>query len=173
MIAEAKAAEEARMIAEAKAAEEARMNTIAFIVTLVIGVILLIALTKRKKKNKKSRDDTTNNWKKDNQERIFCTNCGNEIINSTQFCTNCGQSKEKTYERNFHNESEITLKDCYKLLELDSTATAFEIKAARNRLAIQWHPDKHRSLDRKAIAEKEIKKINAAYEKLRKAGKLG
>jgi len=137
-------------------------------------LILIIVLAKRKKRNKKPNNNTNNNWKKDNRERVFCTNCGNETINSAQFCTNCGksQSKEKTYERNFHNGSEITLKDCYDLLELDSTATASEIKAARNRLVIQWHPDKHRSSDRKAMAEKETKKINAAYEKLRKAGKL-
>ena len=168
--------EEARMIAEAKAVEEARMNTITFIVIFVIILILLIVLAKRKKMkkkpNKNTNKNTNNNWKKDDQDRIFCTNCGNKIINSTQFCTNCGksQSREKTYE---YNESEITLNDCYEILELTRTATALEIKAARNRLVIQWHPDKHRTLDRKLMAENETKKINAAYEKLRKAGKLG
>ena len=176
IIAEAKSVEEARIIAEAKAVEEARMNTITFIVIFVIILILLIVLAKRKKMkkkpNKNTNKNTNNNWKKDDQDRIFCTNCGNKIINSTQFCTNCGksQSREKTYE---YNESEITLNDCYEILELTRTATALEIKAARNRLVIQWHPDKHRTLDRKLMAENETKKINAAYEKLRKAGKLG
>ena len=95
------------------------------------------------------------------------------MLESTQFCNNCGKSSsdKKTYEDNYGSQSKNTLKDYYDILELDVNATPQEIKAARNRLTLQWHPDKHRSLDRKVMAENEIKKINNAYAELRKAGK--
>jgi|GEM_PF-2193372 len=36
----------------------------------------------------------------------------------------------------------MTLADCYKLLELPDGASHSEVKAARRRLLMQWHPDK-------------------------------
>jgi flagellar biosynthesis GTPase FlhF len=80
--------------------------------------------------------------------------------------------REKERHRSEQESSNFSLSECYEILELDETATSVQIKAARNRLALQWHPDKHRSITRKEMAEKEIKKINTAYEKLHESGKV-
>ena len=55
-----------------------------------------------------------------------------------------------------------TVKDYYKILELDSTATLKDIKKAYRKLALQWHPDRNHSPE----AEDMFKKIAEAYEVL-------
>lgn len=52
--------------------------------------------------------------------------------------------------------------DYYKVLGLQKTATAKEIKSAYRKLALKWHPDKNKSKE----AEKKFKEINQAYEVL-------
>ena len=124
-----------------------------------IGILAIIVLIKGKKKTREStndasgywEDDTYSNYEDDNEE---------------------GDYNQQDYKQNSFSESEFTLKKCYEILELDENATSNEIKSARNRLALQWHPDKHRSPERKKIAEIETKKIITAYEKLREAGKV-
>ena len=178
--AEQRAAEQ--RAAEAKA-EQDRSNLLMLVVALV-SISSIIAWIKRKnnkksnnnkksKNNKKSNNSSSGGQNKNNSRQIFCNNCGFRMLESTQFCNNCGKSSsdKKTYEDNYGSQSKNTLKDYYDILELDVNATPQEIKAARNRLTLQWHPDKHRSLDRKVMAENEIKKINNAYAELRKAGK--
>ena len=54
--------------------------------------------------------------------------------------------------------------DYYDVLGLKKGATAAEIKSAYRKLALKWHPDKHK--DNKAEADKKFKAINEAYEVL-------
>ncbi len=126
------------------------VNILAKIGLGLVGVLSLIVLIKGKKKNKEPINDASDYWKQDNYSN----------------------TDEKTYEEPSHDHSEFTLKQCYEILELDENATPDQIKASRNRLALQWHPDKHRSASRKAMAEIETKKIITAYEKLREAKKV-
>ena len=57
------------------------------------------------------------------------------------------------------------LKDYYKILGLQKTATESEIKKAHNKLAIKWHPDKNR--DNREVARKRFIEIQEAYEVLK------
>jgi len=52
-------------------------------------------------------------------------------------------------------------KDLYEILALKKGASDDEIKKAYRKLALQWHPDKHKG---DAEAEKKFKEINSAYE---------
>lgn len=51
--------------------------------------------------------------------------------------------------------------DFYEILGVDKKASETEIKAAYRKLALKWHPDKHKG-DQEA--EKKFKEINQAYE---------
>eukprot|EP00923_Selenidium_pygospionis_P008095 GHVN01013720.1.p1 GENE.GHVN01013720.1~~GHVN01013720.1.p1 ORF type:complete len:336 (-),score=52.24 GHVN01013720.1:245-1252(-) len=57
-------------------------------------------------------------------------------------------------------------KDLYKILGVTSKATDDELKKAYRKLAIMWHPDKHRDPDKKQKAEEKFKDISEAYEVL-------
>lgn len=50
----------------------------------------------------------------------------------------------------------------YAVLGLKAEATSKEVTAAFRRLAMRWHPDRHKE-DAKATAELKFKEINAAY----------
>ena len=54
------------------------------------------------------------------------------------------------------------MQDPYRVLQVESTAGAREIRAAFLRLAFAWHPDRNRE----AHAEETFKRISAAYEVL-------
>lgn len=58
----------------------------------------------------------------------------------------------------------------YQVLEIDKNASVEEIKKAYKRMAIKHHPDKVSSLgsDVQKSAEEKFKKINDAYEKIKK-----
>ncbi|MBN2747450.1 MAG: TerB family tellurite resistance protein [Bacteroidales bacterium] len=58
----------------------------------------------------------------------------------------------------------------YQILEIDRTATNEEVKKAYREMAIKYHPDKvsHLGDDVKKSAEEKIKKVNEAYEKIKK-----
>ena len=67
------------------------------------------------------------------------------------------------------NEAEVAQKrskekDYYKILGVKRDATEKEIKKAYRKLALQWHPDKHK--EDKEIAEEKFKEIAEAYEVL-------
>jgi molecular chaperone DnaJ len=59
----------------------------------------------------------------------------------------------------------MTKNDYYEILGVSRNASEDEIKKAFRKLAIEWHPDKHRG-DKKAKAEEKMKEINKAYEVL-------
>jgi preprotein translocase subunit Sec63 len=77
------------------------------------------------------------------------------------------QARQETTEK-----STLTLKECYKILEVDETATPEDIHKSYKRLSLQWHPDKHTYQSRKKIAEEEMKIINMAKKELENAGKM-
>jgi DnaJ family protein B protein 4 len=56
--------------------------------------------------------------------------------------------------------------DFYKLLGVERTCSAEDIKKAYRKLAMKWHPDKHvqDTAEEKKIAEDKFKEINQAYE---------
>jgi len=54
-------------------------------------------------------------------------------------------------------------KDLYEILGIKKDATDTEIKAAYRKLALKWHPDKHKG---EKGAEEKFKEINMAYEVL-------
>jgi DnaJ like chaperone protein len=58
----------------------------------------------------------------------------------------------------------------YKILEVTSTATNDEIKKAYRAMAMKYHPDKvsHLGEDFRKTADEKFKKVNEAYEKIKK-----
>ena len=54
----------------------------------------------------------------------------------------------------------------YDVLGVDVSVRGRELKAAYRRLSLEWHPDKHRGVDNKALAEAKITRINTAYKVL-------
>ena len=58
----------------------------------------------------------------------------------------------------------------YKILEVDPSATDDEVKKAYRRMAMKYHPDKvsHLGEDFRKIADEKFKKVNEAYEKIKK-----
>lgn len=58
----------------------------------------------------------------------------------------------------------------YKILEIDSSVTEAELKKAYRRMAVKYHPDKvhHLGPDFRKDAEEKFKKINEAYEQIKK-----
>lgn len=54
--------------------------------------------------------------------------------------------------------------DYYDILGVDKNASAEEIKKAYRKLALEWHPDRHK--EDKEVAEKKFKEINEAYQVL-------
>jgi DnaJ like chaperone protein len=58
----------------------------------------------------------------------------------------------------------------YKILELDPSASNEELKKAYRRMAMKYHPDKvsHLGEDFRKSADEKFKKVNEAYEKIKK-----
>ena len=58
----------------------------------------------------------------------------------------------------------------YKILEIESSASNEDVKKAFRRMAMKYHPDKvsHLGDDFRKTADEKFKKVNEAYEKIRK-----
>ena len=58
----------------------------------------------------------------------------------------------------------------YKILEIDPSASNDEVKKAYRRMAMKYHPDKvsHLGDDFRKTADEKFKKVNEAYEKIKK-----
>jgi DnaJ like chaperone protein len=58
----------------------------------------------------------------------------------------------------------------YKILEIESSSTDEEVKKAYRRMAMKYHPDKvsHLGEEFRKTADEKIKKVNEAYEKIKK-----
>lgn len=58
----------------------------------------------------------------------------------------------------------------YKILEIDTSSTNDEVKKAYRRMAMKYHPDKvsHLGEDFRKTADEKFKKVNEAYDKIKK-----
>jgi DnaJ like chaperone protein len=62
----------------------------------------------------------------------------------------------------------------YKILELEPGATDEEVKKAYRRMAMKYHPDKvsHLGDEFRKNADEKFRKVNEAYEKIKKERNL-
>lgn len=90
----------------------------------------------------------------------------------TQYESNWQQRNynQGSYQRQYNNSSTNQGPDPYKVLGIDSSATDDEVKRAYRRLAMKYHPDKMESMGEsiKTQAEEQFRKINEAYETIKK-----
>jgi DnaJ like chaperone protein len=89
-----------------------------------------------------------------------------EIIERISGYLNVSQSDYVSIKNMFIPETDSS----YKILEIERTATNEEIKKAYRRMAMKYHPDKvsHLGEDFRKSADEKFKKLNEAYEKIKK-----
>ncbi len=88
---------------------------------------------------------------------------------------NYNQARSHTFDESKFDESPYRLnrdfdpdiKRCFEVLGVPETASPNEIKIARDKMILCWHPDRNKS----AIAESIVMKTNEAYSQLKKAGR--
>lgn len=86
----------------------------------------------------------------------------------SEFKENTNSKDSSTFNRN-----DLTLDECYKILESTKENNNLEIKQNYRRLAKQYHPDmlssKELPVDMIAFAEEKLKKIHMVYERIQKS----
>jgi len=62
----------------------------------------------------------------------------------------------------------------YEILEVERTASEADVKKAYRRMAMKFHPDKvhHLGPEYQKDAQEKFRKINEAYEEIRKARRM-
>jgi len=95
--------------------------------------------------------------------------CQTEIEALKEVATAMGMSAQEV--ESMLNLGGNTLEQAYKVLEIESTATDDEVKAAYRKLALKHHPDRVATLgeDVKKAAEEKFQQINNAKEMIYKA----
>jgi DnaJ like chaperone protein len=90
----------------------------------------------------------------------------NEIIEKIGYYMGISQAEQQSIKNMFYR----SIDSAYKVLGIESTASEDIIKKAYRQLAIQYHPDKVAYLgeDFKKSAEEKFRKINEAYETIKK-----
>jgi len=124
-----------------------------------------IGLKEAKVKQARQKQAKTNSEQKQTKQRQTKEQDRQEQTRQEQ--TRQEQTRQETPEK-----ITLTLKECYKILEVDEMATPEDIRKSYKRLSLQWHPDKHTYQSRKKIAEEEMKIINMAKKELENAGKM-
>ncbi len=110
----------------------------------------------RRRDEQYQQDQRKQNQEQDNKRRR------DEQYQQDQRKQRDGQSSNDNF-----TSKQITIQDAYEILEVNEQSSTDEIKQSRKRLSLQWHPDKHRSIERKQIAETQMKLINEAFEILK------
>lgn len=89
-----------------------------------------------------------------------------EIINRISGYMNISSTDFMSIKNMFVPETDSS----YKILEIEKAATNDEVKKAYRRMAMKYHPDKvaHLGEDYKKAADEKFKKVNEAYEKIKK-----
>ena len=65
-----------------------------------------------------------------------------------------------------NSDNNIEYQNHYEVLQVEQTASTTDVKKAYRKLAVQWHPDKHTSVEDKEEATKIFHAIGRAYEVL-------
>ncbi len=81
------------------------------------------------------------------------------------------QYREKKQSRR-SNSTSFTVNESLEILGVDYDATHEVIKNAQREMTKKYHPDKHKSMIQKSIAEKMMININNAYDVLKRANRV-
>ena len=94
------------------------------------------------------------------------TEMGKELIRRIAGYMNITSSDMVSIQAMFISDTDAS----YKILEIDPTATDEEVKKAYRRMAMKYHPDKvsHLGEDFKKVAHEKFRKVQDAYEKIKK-----
>ena len=104
--------------------------------------------------------------------RAICQACSNYFHIRIDVHGNIRVEKEKSDNHSGANQGNASVYDYFRILEVESTATPNEIRAAYKRKIREYHPDRVSGLGKKfrELAEEESKAINSAYSVLKEKG---
>lgn len=90
----------------------------------------------------------------------------NKVINRISGYMSISDSDFQSIRAMFVSQTDAS----YKILEIEPTATDDDIKKAYRRMAMKYHPDKvsHLGEDFKKVAQEKFRKVQAAYDKIKK-----
>ena len=90
----------------------------------------------------------------------------NDVINKISGYMSITDSDFQSIRAMFVSQTDAS----YKILEIEPTASDEEVKKAYRRMAMKYHPDKvsHLGEDFKNVAHEKFKKVQAAYDQIKK-----